>query len=96
MTTYKEYQQQIEQLKLLAEAARGEEIKEAKEKIAKIMREHNLTLADLQDQQKSGPKRKHAPSGVLYKDPETGKTWTGRGRMPFWIEGKNRDDFLVS
>lgn len=30
-----------------------------------------------------------------YQDPRTGKTWSGRGRAPTWIEGKNRDQFLI-
>jgi len=31
-----------------------------------------------------------------YRDPETGSTWTGRGRPPEWIAAaKNRDAFLI-
>jgi len=30
-----------------------------------------------------------------YRDPATGKTWTGHGRPPGWLDGKNRDDFLI-
>ncbi len=30
-----------------------------------------------------------------YQDPDTGKTWTGRGKPPTWIVGKNREDFLI-
>ena len=30
-----------------------------------------------------------------YRDPETGKTWTGRGLAPKWITGKDRDAFLI-
>ncbi len=30
-----------------------------------------------------------------YRDPETGKTWTGRGVAPKWISGKDRDAFLI-
>lgn len=36
-----------------------------------------------------------APLPFVYKDPETGKTWSGMGREPGWIKGKNRDDFRV-
>ena len=32
-----------------------------------------------------------------YRDPETGKTWTGRGKPPTWIVGaKDRDAFLIA
>lgn len=30
-----------------------------------------------------------------YRDPITGKTWSGRGKPPRWIAGKSRDDFLI-
>ncbi|WP_322014908.1 H-NS histone family protein [Paraburkholderia sp. J12] len=36
------------------------------------------------------------PSEVKYQNPETGETWSGRGRAPGWIrDAKNRDKFLV-
>lgn len=31
-----------------------------------------------------------------FRNPETGETWTGRGKPPQWIEGKNRDDFMMA
>jgi DNA-binding protein H-NS len=31
-----------------------------------------------------------------YQNPETGETWSGRGRAPAWIkDAKNRDKFLI-
>lgn len=30
-----------------------------------------------------------------YRDPVSGKTWSGRGRMPAWIAGKDRTVFLI-
>ena len=30
-----------------------------------------------------------------YRDPATGKTWTGRGRAPTWLDGKDRAQFLI-
>jgi DNA-binding protein H-NS len=31
-----------------------------------------------------------------YQNPETGDTWTGRGRAPAWIkDARNRDKFLI-
>jgi DNA-binding protein H-NS len=48
---------------------------------------------------KSAPSTR-APVPVKYKHPETGATWTGRGKPPRWIvdaeaSGKSRNDFLV-
>jgi DNA-binding protein H-NS len=31
-----------------------------------------------------------------YRDPETGKTWTGRGRTPGWLHGKDRLAYLIN
>lgn len=30
-----------------------------------------------------------------YRDPVSGNTWSGKGKIPQWINGKNRDDFLI-
>lgn len=45
-------------------------------------------------------RKKKAPAkaaGVpMYRDPRTGKTWTGRGKPPAWIAGaKSREAFLI-
>lgn len=30
-----------------------------------------------------------------YRDPATGNTWTGRGKPPRWLAGKDRDAFKI-
>ncbi|WP_080423737.1 H-NS family nucleoid-associated regulatory protein [Burkholderia ubonensis] len=40
-------------------------------------------------------KRKPARAPAKYYDPSTGKTWSGRGSMPKWLQGKNPDHYLV-
>ncbi len=47
--------------------------------------------------------RKNAPKAPLpakYRNPETGETWSGRGRMPKWLalaegHGRSRDEFAA-
>lgn len=39
------------------------------------------------------PAKAHVPS--KYHDPKTGATWTGRGKPPAWIAGKDREQFLI-
>jgi DNA-binding protein H-NS len=91
MTTYQEYQAKIAELQNLAETARRDELNSAKEKIAAIMREHGLTLADLAGTAKPAKVSKpRAPVPMKYRD-----TVTGRGRAPKWLEGKNKEDFLI-
>jgi DNA-binding protein H-NS len=31
-----------------------------------------------------------------YRDPATGQTWTGRGKAPKWIDGKDRNQFVIA
>lgn len=30
-----------------------------------------------------------------YRDPVSGATWTGRGRSPTWLAGRDKNDFLI-
>nr|WP_277403680.1 H-NS histone family protein [Burkholderia sp. Ac-20345] len=38
-------------------------------------------------------RKQQAPA--QYYDPSTGKSWSGRGPRPKWLEGKALDDYLV-
>lgn len=93
MSTYQEYQSQIAELKSLAEAARRDEIAKAKEQINSIMKEYGLTANDIVLGGANRAKRAVAPAPIKYRDGDN--TWTGRGRPPLWLDGKNKDDFLV-
>ena len=31
-----------------------------------------------------------------YRDPATGQTWSGRGKAPKWLEGKDRGAFTIA
>ena len=31
-----------------------------------------------------------------YRDPTTGNTWTGRGKPPRWLDGKDRAQYLIA
>ncbi len=95
MTTYQEYKAKIAELENLAESARKSEIQAAKEKIATIMRDYGLTVADLGGVAKAKPVKTRAPVPTKYRDDTTGQTWTGRGRAPKWLEGKKKEDFLI-
>lgn len=35
------------------------------------------------------------PGEPKYCDPVSGKVWTGRGKPPNWIQGKDRSQFLI-
>lgn len=40
-------------------------------------------------------KRKGVKAQQKYRDPVSGATWSGRGKEPLWIRGKDRDQFLM-
>ena len=94
MSTYQEYTAKIAELQQLAEAARKNEIAGAKAQIATIMKEYGLTVEDL-----GGAKAKVAkariPVAAKYRNDATGETWTGRGRAPKWLEGKEKAQYLI-
>jgi DNA-binding protein H-NS len=95
MTTYQEYKAKIAELENLAENARKNEVSKAKEQIATIMRDYGLTIADLGTVTKAKPVKTRAPVPTKYRDDATGQTWTGRGRAPKWLEGKDKNQYLI-
>lgn len=95
MTTYQEYKAKIAELENLAESARQQELQAAKEQIADIMRQYGLTLADLSASPKAKSAKTRAPVPTKYRDEATGQTWTGRGRAPKWLEGKDKNQYLI-
>ena len=95
MPTYQEYQEQIAKLQVLAEQARKDELVEAKKRIHELMAASGLTVADLQSVKKESKEKKQGSVQAKYRDPASGQTWTGRGRAPRWLDGKNKDDFLI-
>ena len=96
MTTYKELLQQREALNAQIEELRKSENQAAIDKVRAIVAEFNLTEDDVFG--KAKPKASTAGQKVApkYRDSATGATWTGRGKPPKWIEGKNRDEYLIA
>ena len=92
MPTYAEYVAEIEKLKELAEATRKEEIKQAREKIREIMTQNGLTAEDLVEKQAT---RAPKPVAARYRNPESGDTWSGRGRMPRWLSEETKEKYAI-
>lgn len=95
----KQLEKEIEQL-------RTQQRKEAISNIKADIKRFDLKPEELFPSEKPGHKRKAktarkgrrkaaSPVSPKYRDPETGKTWSGRGREPVWLRGKNRDDYLI-
>ncbi len=77
--------------------ARQNEIKDAVARARAIIDQYGLTAADVFGGAKRGRKAGGGGGKVApkYRDPATGAAWTGRGRTPKWMEGKNKDAFLI-
>jgi DNA-binding protein H-NS len=110
MKTYTEIQAEIARLEKQASAARKGEAAGVIERIKEAIAEYGLTAEDLgfsrgkaatkataKRAAKASESEKPTTIGVAkYRDPATGKTWTGRGKPPDWIKVvKNRDQLLI-
>jgi DNA-binding protein H-NS len=95
MATYKELQDQIAALQNTAELTRAQELDGTVQQIKALMAEYGITLEDLSTSAKSKGKKPKQQAKIQFQD-ANGKTWSGRGRMPAWIKGKDKEKFRVS
>ena len=96
MTSYAEYVEQIAKLQSLAEAARKDEISGAIQKIKELMQLHGITVEDLAAGGRAKPAKAKGTVAAQFKNQETGETWTGRGRAPRWLDGKDKEQFRIA
>ena len=92
MATYKEIQAKIEDLQRQAAAQRENELGTAIQRIREMMAEYGISVNDLQTTKKGAGKK---PATIQFRNAETGDTWSGRGRMPNWLAGKDKEKFRV-
>lgn len=94
MATYKELQDQIAKLKQDAEEVRQQEIEGAISKIKSLMNDYGISVQDLETSGRKKGGKASSASNVQFKD-ESGNTWSGRGRMPAWLKGKDKEQFRI-
>lgn len=102
MATYKQLMAQKEALEAQLAEARSTEVTAVIEQIRALMEEYGLSVDDLVVRRRRGrpagsgaQKAAKEPLPPKYRDPKTGKTWSGRGRTPAWL-GKNPNRFLIA
>ena len=98
MASYQEILSQIEELKQKAQDARKQEMAGAMAEIKRLMADFGITLEDLGG--KSGKSKSRGAVAAKYRDPDSGKTWSGRGRRPGWVvalegQGKSLDSCKI-
>ncbi|WP_042876463.1 H-NS histone family protein [Cupriavidus necator] len=97
MATYKELMAQKAALEAHLEEARANEVSSVIEQIQNLMAEYGLTVDDITKRRRGRPAGSGMGKATLppkYRDPKTGKTWSGRGRTPSWL-GKNPNRYLI-
>lgn len=96
MTTVAELIKQRDALEAQIDAARKAENADAIAKVKALVAEHGLTAQDIFGGAKRGAKAgARGTVAPKYRDPATGSTWTGRGKAPKWIDGKDRAQFAI-
>jgi DNA-binding protein H-NS len=102
MTTYHDVKAKIAKLEDQARELLKKESAAVVAKIRSLMSEYGLTVQDLGLGITNMGKKMSAmkePLPPKYRDPVSGKTWSGKGKAPGWIveatEKGNRDDFLI-
>ena len=97
MTTLAELIKQKEALEAQIANTRQSELADAISKVKALVAEHGLTQKDVFGGSK-GAKKSSGGGKVAakYRDSSSGQTWTGRGKAPKWIDGKERSKFLIA
>ena len=90
MSTYKELLAQQKALDEQIARTREAEARQALDTVHALIARFGFTA-----QQVFSWKPPVKKAAVKYRDPVTGATWSGRGKAPRWIEGKDRTKFGV-
>lgn len=95
MTTLAQLQAQKAALEVQIEAAQKVQVAEGISIAKAIIAEYSLTKEDVFGASAKRGRKASGSVAAKYKDPISGATWSGRGKPPKWIEGQNRNQYLV-
>ncbi|RQR35867.1 MULTISPECIES: H-NS family nucleoid-associated regulatory protein [unclassified Burkholderia] len=87
-------QAQLAELDRRIQAARRRERDAALVRVRRLVTNYALTAREIFGQGYND-RAKLFTVGAKYRDPATGATWSGRGRAPAWIAGRDRAAFLI-
>lgn len=94
-TSLQELIQQRDALEHKINEARKQALSAAIAQARALVAEHGLTAQDVFPAGRSAKASNTAKVAPKYRDPASGKTWTGRGKPPKWIEGQDRGRFAI-
>ena len=101
MTTISELLAQQKAIEEQISALRKTQTAEAIAKVQAMIAEFGLSQFDVFPASRSirvkdvKEAKERKPVAAKYRDPETGKTWSGRGIAPKWLQGKDRAQFAI-
>lgn len=98
MSAYEDLLRQRQEIEQRIKEARKSQIADAVAEVRALIAKYDLTEKDVFPAGRRGGRGRRASAGKVppkYRDPVTGKTWTGRGKAPRWIDGKDRTQFLI-
>lgn len=95
MPSYKELLAQRDALEQKIKDARTSELSEAISQARGLIAEFGLQESDVFSKKAARVGKSTGSVAPKYRDPSTGATWTGRGKPPLWIAGKERDQFAI-
>lgn len=99
-----EFEAKLNELRKQQELERKGERTQAITTAKELIKNYDLTASELGLAGKSPVKRvtgdKRNVVAPKYQDPESGKTWTGRGKSPAWLsahlsDGREKQEFLI-
>ncbi len=94
MKTYRELLEQFEKLKQEIEIAREQEAQLMAQRVMALLAENGVDIQDMLLGRRPG-RRVGSRIEPKYWNPDTGATWSGRGRMPSWLVGQDLKRFLI-
>ncbi|MDR7008943.1 H-NS histone family protein [Paraburkholderia strydomiana] len=93
MERYKDLLAQKEQLEKLIAEAHKIEAAAALQRVREAVAQFGFTPEDIFRKPRRNGRRAAAPK---YRNPETGETWSGRGRAPRWIKDQDLERFRIT
>ena len=64
-------------------------------KVREIVAQHELSASDIFPGRSAGMKSAAKKVAAKYRDPSSGKTWSGRGVSPKWFDKSRPEDFSL-
>ncbi|WP_174419457.1 H-NS histone family protein [Burkholderia diffusa] len=61
--------------------------------VTQLMTRYGILISDLKDVEHALPARR---AKAKYWNPKTGQTWSGRGRIPKWLVGRDLDAYRIA